>query len=66
MLESIRPVLPANFLGLPAAVAPAAIVDGLPVGAQFTGARFADLTTLAAATALEQSVGTFTPIDPRP
>ena len=65
VLESIRPVLPANFLGLPATVAPAGIVEGLPVGAQFTGARFADLTTLAAAGALEAAVGTFTPIDPR-
>jgi amidase len=65
VVEAMRPVLPANFLGLPASVAPAAIVDGLPVGAQFTSARFADLTALAAAAALEASVGTFTPIDPR-
>jgi amidase len=65
VLEMIRPVLPANYLGLPAAVAPAAVVDGLPVGAQFTGARFADLTVLAAAAALEAAVGTLTPIDPR-
>jgi amidase len=65
VVEAMRPVLPANFLGLPASVAPAAIVDGLPVGAQFTAARFADLTALAAAAALEASVGTFTPIDPR-
>ena len=65
VLETIRPVLPANYLGLPAAVVPAAVVDGLPVGAQFTAARFADLTALAAAAALEAAVGTFTPIDPR-
>ena len=65
VVEAMRPVLPANFLGLPAAVAPAAVVDGLPVGAQFTAARFNDLTALAAAAALEAAVGTFTPIDPR-
>ena len=65
VVEAMRPVLPANFLGLPAAVAPAAVADGLPVGAQFTAARFADLTALAAAAALEAAVGTFTPIDPR-
>jgi amidase len=65
VVEAMRPVLPANFLGLPASVAPAAIVDGLPVGAQFTAGRFADLTALAAAEALEAAVGTFTPIDPR-
>ena len=65
VVEAMRPVLPANFLGLPAAVAPAAVADGLPVGAQFTAARFDDLTALAAAAALEAAVGTFTPIDPR-
>jgi amidase len=65
VLESIRPVLPANYLGLPATVVPAAVIDGLPVGAHFTAARFADLTALGAAAALEAAVGTFTPIDPR-
>jgi amidase len=65
VVAALRPVLPANYLGLPAAVAPAAIVDGLPVGAQFTAARFGDLTALAAAAALEAVVGTFTPIEPR-
>ena len=64
-LELISPVVPANLLGLPAAVAPAGVVDGLPVGAMFTAARFADLTALAAAQALEDAVGVLTPIDPR-
>jgi amidase len=64
-LELMRPVLPANLLGLPAAVVPAGVVDGLPVGAQFTGTRFADLVVLAAAQAVEDALGTITPIEPR-
>jgi len=64
-LELMRPVLPANLLGLPAAVVPAGVVDGLPVGAQLTGTRFADLVVLAAAQAVEDALGTITPIEPR-
>ena len=64
ILETMRPVLPANLLGLPAAVVPVGLVDGLPVGAQLTARRFADLTTLAAAEILEGALGTLTPIDP--
>jgi len=63
-IETIRPALPGNLLGLPATVVPTAVVDGLPVGAQFTAARFRDLTALAAAQAVEDIVGVFTPIDP--
>ena len=63
-LELMRPVLPANLLGLPAAVVPAGVVDGLPVGAQFTGNRFADLVVLAAAQAVEDAFGPITPIEP--
>ena len=58
VLQQLRPVLPANLLGLPAAVVPCAVVDGLPVGAQFTARRFADLTALTAAQAVEDVVGT--------
>jgi amidase len=64
-LELMRPVLPANLLGLPAAVVPAGVVDGLPVGAQLTGTRFADLVVLAVAEAVEDALGTITPIEPR-
>lgn len=63
-LETMRPVLPANLLGLPAAVAPCGVADGLPVGAQFTATRFGDLTALAAAQAVEDALGVITPIDP--
>jgi len=64
VLELIRPVLPANLLGLPAAVVPVGMADGLPVGAQLVGRRFSDLTCLNAAQQLEDLFGTFTPIDP--
>ena len=64
VLEMLRPVLPANLLGLPAAVVPVGMADGMPVGAQLVGRRFADLTCLSAAEQLENLFGTITPIDP--
>jgi amidase len=64
VLELLRPVLPANVFGLPAAVVPVGMADGMPVGAQLVGRKFADLTCLAAAEVLEQHFGTITPIDP--
>jgi amidase len=64
VLETIRPVLPANLLGLPAAVVPVGMADGMPVGAQLVGRKFADLTCLNAAELLESHFGTITPIDP--
>ncbi len=63
-LQTMRPVLPANLLGLPAAVVPVGMAGGMPVGAMLTGRRFADLTCLAAAQVLEDALGTITPIDP--
>ena len=65
VLEQIRPVLPMNLLGIPAAVVQAGMADGLPVGVQVTGRRFADLTCLSAADQIEQALGVVTPIDPR-
>ncbi|HRB03501.1 MAG TPA: amidase family protein [Ilumatobacteraceae bacterium] len=64
VLEQIRAVLPANLLGLPAAVVPVGMAGGMPVGAQLIGRRFSDLTCLNAAEVLEQAFGTITPIDP--
>ena len=63
-LELMRPVLPANLLGTPAAVVPAGMADGLPVGVQVMGARYTELRCLAVAAAIEQRLGTLTPIDP--
>lgn len=64
MLEILRPVLPANVLGLPAAVVPGAVVDDLPVGIQVIGDRYTDLRCLTIAEEIEAAVGRFTPIDP--
>jgi amidase len=63
-LQTMRPVLPANLLGLPAAVVPAGRSEGLPVGAQLTGRRFDDLLVLDIAQVVEDALGTLTPIDP--
>ena len=64
LLNTIRPVLPANFLGTPAAVVPAGIANGLPVGCQVMGDRFTDLRCLAVAAQIEAALGRITPIDP--
>ena len=64
MTDTIRPVIPSNLLGTPAAVTPAGVVDGLPVGAQLLGDRFTDLRVLTVAAEIEALVGAITPIDP--
>ena len=65
VLELIRPVMPANALGLPSAAVPAGLVDGVPVGVLVTGPMWCDLTCLEIAESIEAG-GLFpkTPIDP--
>ena len=66
-LELMRPVLPANLMGTPAAVVPAGMADGLPVGVQIMGGKYTELRCLAVAEAIEQRLGPLmplTPIDP--
>ncbi len=65
VLETVRFVLPANLLGLPAACVPVGLANGLPTGVQVIGDLFREDLCLNAAEAIEQSVGVFTPIDPR-
>lgn len=62
--ELMRPVMPANLLGTPAAVVPAGMADGVPVGVQVMGARYTELRCLAIAEAIENRLGPLTPIDP--
>ena len=64
-LELMRPVLPGNLLGLPCAVVPGGMADGLPVGVQVIGDRYTDLRVLSVAQQVEDALGVITPIDPR-
>jgi len=65
-LELMRPVLAANLMGTPAAVVPAGMADGLPVGVQVMGGKYTELRCLAVAEVIEQRLGSLTPIDPVP
>ena len=62
----IRPVVPANLLGLPSACVPASrdTATGLPIGVLLTGQRFREDLCLDAAEAVEVRLGLLTPIDP--
>ena len=66
--EMMRPVVPANLLGLPCACVPADRdeLSGLPIGVLLTGARFREDLCLDAAEAIEQRLALATPIDPVP
>jgi amidase len=54
----------ANLVGLPSVAVPTGVVGGIPQGVQVIGPYLGDELCLAAAMAIEQSLGTFTPIDP--
>ena len=54
----------ANLVGLPSVAVPTGVVDGVPQGVQLIGPYLGDELCLTAATAIEQRLATFTPIDP--
>jgi amidase len=65
-MELMRPVVPANLMGLPSACVPAGRDEatGLPVGVLVTGPRLREDLCLEAAEAIEARLGLPTPIDP--
>ncbi len=65
-VEMMRPVVPANLLGLPSACVPAGrdSATGLPIGVLLTGAHMRDDLCLDAAERVEAQCGLATPIDP--
>ncbi len=62
--DTLRPVLSANVLALPAAVVPCGTAAGLPVGVQVIGDKYTDLRCLAIAEQIQDVEGVHTPIDP--
>ncbi|MCB9005303.1 MAG: hypothetical protein H6664_13085, partial [Ardenticatenaceae bacterium] len=64
-VTSLRLVTTMSLLGLPAAVVPVGVIDGLPQGVQIIGARYREDMCLDAAEAIEQQLGVVTPIDPK-
>jgi amidase len=64
-LRIMRMAVAVNTLGLPAVALPVGIQDGLPQEVQLIGPRYREDLCLDAATALEDQVGIFTPINPR-
>jgi amidase len=53
-----------SLLGLPAVAVPTSVAEGLPLGIQLIGAPYREDMCLEAAEAIEQRLGTFTPVDP--
>ncbi len=66
IVRDLRMTIAVNGLGLPAVSLPVGVGDGLPQAVQVIGPRYREDLCLSAAAALEERVGTITPIDPGP
>jgi len=66
ILHGHRVIMATNSLGLPSAVIPIGVSEGLPQSVQVIGPRFAEMACLRAAETIERTVGSLTPIEPRP
>ena len=64
-IRTMRMAMAMNALGLPAVAIPVGIRDGLPQAVQMIGPRYREDLCLDAAQAIEERLGTLTPIDPR-
>jgi amidase len=65
ILEGLRLVVGLNLTGLPVVVVPVGEDGGLPQAVQVIGRWYREDVCLAAAAAIEERLGTITPIDPR-
>jgi len=63
-IHSFRMTVAVNALGLPAAVVPVGIAEGLPQAVQIIGPPFAEMRCLAVAEDLETQAPALTPINP--
>ena len=65
IMQSMRLVTACNLLGVPAAVVPVGIADGLPQAVQLIATRHREDRCLAAAEIVERGTPRIVPIDPR-
>jgi amidase len=65
LLRNVRLVLAVSLVGRPAAVVPVGEADGMPLAVQVIGPSWREDLCLDAAEAIEDRLGTVTPIDPR-
>jgi len=61
LLRGFAPSVTFNFLGLPSAMVPTGLHDGLPTGVQLVAGRYREDLCLEAAGAVERALGTLVP-----
>jgi amidase len=65
IVHGLRMTIAVNALGLPAVALPVGAANGLPQAVQVIGPRYREDLCLDAAAAIEERLGSITPIDPR-